>query len=200
MDRRYSVFVIYADEDEPFVKDFLVPALDLDPGRVLLCREFTPGASLVAEIERGVTTSGVTLAVLSPAYLRDRWARFTDELAGYASGTTARLIPLLLDECTIPLPLRFRVMLDFRNKAKWHERAADLREFLVAAPSRVDASIPSASAGYFGGRETKNDVSAHARSGKERSLVAPRGCARCRTRRPRARGVGRPRGPSRAPR
>jgi hypothetical protein len=138
----YAAFLIYSESDAPFVEHFLLPVLSLDRSQVLLCTGFTPGAALVGEIERGVTTSAVTIAVLSPAYLRDRWARFTDELAGYASGTDARLVPLMLAACDVPLALRFRVMLDFTDRAHWEEEGQRLRDFLGSASTKTDKTPP----------------------------------------------------------
>jgi hypothetical protein len=137
----YNAFIIYASDDEPFIKEFLVPSLALETHRVLLCTDFTPGAPFTTEIERGVTRSAVTVAVLSPAYLRDRWARLTDEIAGYASGTDARLVPILLVQCDVPLSLKFRVMLDFRDKAQWQEEAARLRDFVHSVPAPRDSAL-----------------------------------------------------------
>ena len=139
----YSAFIVYADEDETFVKNFLVPALALDPRGVLLCGELSPGAPTTSEIERGVTNSAVTVAVLSPAYLRDRMARLTDEVAGYASATGAKLVPLLLAPREVPLSLKFRVMLDFRDKAQWPEEAKRLRDLLRSIPVRPQSVPPS---------------------------------------------------------
>src|SRR6185369_14850750 len=60
--------------DRDFVHGYLLHALNLPPSRVQLVDDLTPGASLVAEIERGVPRSRFTVAVLSPAFLEDRWA------------------------------------------------------------------------------------------------------------------------------
>jgi hypothetical protein len=60
----YDVFVIYADADASFVKGYLLPELGLPADRVFLSNDLTPGASLVSEIERGVTLSARTLVVL----------------------------------------------------------------------------------------------------------------------------------------
>ena len=143
----YDLFVICAQDDEAFVSDFLLPELELPPGRVLLNNELTPGASVIGEIERGVMRSTVTVVVLSPAYLRDRWTEFGDHLAGFAGGSEPRLIPLILKDCDIPLRLTFRVALDFRDRdpARWRNETRRLREALhlrtiqKAAAPRDDA-------------------------------------------------------------
>src|SRR6185369_14076232 len=77
-----------------FVHGYLLPALNLPPSRVQLVDDLTPGASLVAEIERGVSRSRFTVAVLSPAFLEDRWAVFGEQLASHLSVKDVRVIPL----------------------------------------------------------------------------------------------------------
>ena len=76
----YDVFIVYADADASFVRDDLLPELHLPDDRVLLVERLELGAPLVSEIERGVARSRFTLVVLSPDYLRDRWAVFGEQL------------------------------------------------------------------------------------------------------------------------
>jgi hypothetical protein len=72
----FDLFVVHAAADADFVRGYLLPALNLPSSRVLLVDELTPGASVVSEIAHGVWRSRFTVAVLSPAYLADRWAVF----------------------------------------------------------------------------------------------------------------------------
>jgi len=97
----FDLFVVYAASDADFVHGYLLPALNLPPARVLLVDELTPGALVVSEIARGVARSRYTVAVLSPAYLADRWAVFGEQLASYVSvegerAGGAQVIPLHL--------------------------------------------------------------------------------------------------------
>jgi WD40 repeat protein len=136
----YDAFFIYADADASFVKGYLLPELGLRPDRVLLSNEL--GTSRVDEIERGVTQSTVTIAILSQAYLSDCWAIFGGQLAGHADESKGRLIPLLLGDCKIPLHLDFRVAVDFRDPARWREEAARLRRSFGDSPPSARADIP----------------------------------------------------------
>lgn len=77
----FDLFVIYATDDTEFVRGYLLPALNLPAQRVLLVDELPLGAVIASEIDRGVSTSRFTLVVLSPAYLKDRWAVFGERLA-----------------------------------------------------------------------------------------------------------------------
>jgi hypothetical protein len=126
----FDLFVIYAAADADFVRGYLLPALNLPPPRVLLVDRLTPGAPLVSEIERGVCRSRFTVAVLSPAYLEDRWAVFGELLASYLSIDDVHVIPLRLANGKFPLRLEARVALDFTDRRRWESEAARLRELL----------------------------------------------------------------------
>jgi hypothetical protein len=74
--RAFDLFVVHAAADAHFVRGYLLPALNLPTSRVLLIDELPLGAVVISEIDRGVSRSRFTVAVLSPAYLEDRWALF----------------------------------------------------------------------------------------------------------------------------
>src|SRR6185369_10113707 len=62
------LFVVHAPADAWFVDGFLLEALRLAAGEVLVSIQLEPGAVIVREIERGVL-SPVTVVVVSPAFL-----------------------------------------------------------------------------------------------------------------------------------
>jgi TIR domain len=137
----YELFIIHAEADRAFVHGHLLPALGLAAERVLLSSGLPLGAPIASAIERGVRTSRLTVAVLTPAYMADRWAMFGEQLAGYANGVEGGLIPLLLADCEVPLRLDFLVALDFRDPSRWAAEAQRLRERL-ARPAPVVAELP----------------------------------------------------------
>jgi WD40 repeat protein len=130
--RDHDLFVSYADADRDWVTGYLVPALGLPAGRLLIKDGFRPGASVVAEFERAVRGSRFTLIVLSEAYLADDWSVFGELLASHADVADGvnRLVPLLLEPCRIPLHVDFRVRLDCTDEARWEAEATRLRELL----------------------------------------------------------------------
>jgi len=81
------VFVVHADAaaDEAFVNGYLLAKLGLAPERVLRLQTLELGRFIIEEVERGVRSSRVTIAVLSSAYMDDHWAVFGEQLAAYAS-------------------------------------------------------------------------------------------------------------------
>lgn len=137
----FDLFVVYASADDAFVREDLIPALELPSQRVLLVEELPIGGMKVAEINRGVSRSRYTVVVLSPAYRNERWAVFGEQLASYLSVNDVRLIPLRLIKCELPLDLEARVSLDFTDKDRWEWETARLRS-LLHAPD-VQAKRPS---------------------------------------------------------
>ncbi len=139
----FDLFIIHAAADAAFVREYLLPALELPRHRVLLIDELPLGGLVVSEIDRGVSRSRYTVAVLSPAYLEDRWADFGVELASHLSLKDARVIPLRLTYCEPPIRLDARIALDFTDKDRWEWETARLRELLRApAPAPAPAARP----------------------------------------------------------
>ena len=139
----FDLFVVHAAPDTDFVRGYLLPALNLPSARVLLMDELPLGGVVVAEIDRGVSRSRFTVAVLSPAYLADRWVAFGEQLASHLSARDVRVIPLRLTDCELPLRLDARVSLDFRDPAHWESEAARLRDLLhTAEPAAEHLACP----------------------------------------------------------
>ena len=129
---------------------------------------FRLGASIPEEFERAVTSSRFTLLILSPAYLADEWAKFSEQLASYAAiaEQRQRLIPLKREECELPLHIEFRVRLDCTDKDNWETEAGRLRELLnqpEPKPERIECPYPgmvpfeAKDARFFYGREDEID-------------------------------------------
>jgi formylglycine-generating enzyme required for sulfatase activity len=137
----FDLFVIHATDDATFVREHLLPALALPSHRVLLVDELPLGGLVASEIDRGVSRSRYTIVVLSPAYLEDRWADFGAELATHLSLRDARVIPLRLVACELPVRLEARVALDFTDTRRWAWETARLRD-LLCTPAPVAAPIP----------------------------------------------------------
>ncbi|HET7506575.1 MAG TPA: TIR domain-containing protein [Kofleriaceae bacterium] len=139
----YDLFVVYAADDTDFVHGYLLPALNLASARVLLIDALLIGGVVISEFERGVTNSRFTVAVLSPAYLTDRWALFGEQIASHLSAKDTRVIPLRLWDCQIPLRLDARVSLDFTDRTRWDTEVARLRNLLhTTAPAEEPIPCP----------------------------------------------------------
>jgi WD40 repeat protein len=142
----YDAFIVNAAADEPFIRGYLLPRLALPADRVLRIQTLELARFITDEIERGVRSSRVTLVVLSSAYMDDRWAMFGEQLAAYAS--VARhchgvLLPLLLEDCKLPVHVQSLVTLDFRDPARdvWDAQIDRLRAYL-GLPAAVEPELP----------------------------------------------------------
>jgi hypothetical protein len=156
---RYDIFVVCADSDADTVKRQLLPALGLPRERVLVSNELPPGQSIVEALARGVSDSRFTVVILTAAYLRDRWASFGDQLAGHVWGTEGGLIPILLEDCAVPLHLDFRVALDLRAPERWDSELERLRVALDQ-PARSSPDVPKRA----GRRERRGEARHHRRT------------------------------------
>lgn len=160
----HELFISYARTDTPWVEGYLLPALDLPADQVLTPQDFELGIPVVTAFEQAISQSRYTLLILSPAYLADEWAQFSEQLASFARVTNGqqRLIPLYLKPCTLPLHLDFLVRLDCTEEANWVNEITQLRT-LLAQPAPVAKQIPcpypgmvpftEVNAGRFFGRE-----------------------------------------------
>jgi formylglycine-generating enzyme required for sulfatase activity/energy-coupling factor transporter ATP-binding protein EcfA2 len=182
-----ELFVAYAEADTEWVHGFLLPEIGLDPRSVLTPRDFRPGAALVTELERAVTTARFTVLVLSPAFGLSQWSAFADLLATHdtLSRNSDRLIPLLLKPCDLPLHLDFRVRLDCTDRSRWETEVARLRQLLDRGPpppQRLPCPYPGllafgpGDAGLFFGRDQESDdISRRVRQQNFLLVVGPSG-------------------------
>lgn len=145
-DFTYDAFIIHAASDGWFVEGYLLGKLGLLPDRVLVPGRLEPGELVISEIERGVRSSRATIVVLSSAYVADHWAVLGEQIVAYASvakDSHGTLLPLLREDCDLPVHVRALVMLDFRDPARdaWDAEADRLRHFLGRHVAR-DADVP----------------------------------------------------------
>jgi len=163
-----DLFVAYAEKDSDWVHGFFIPALGLDPPSVLTPHDFRPGAVLVQELERAVTSTRFTAIVLSPEFEMSEWAVFAELLASYDNlqRNSDRLIPVHLRPSKLSLHLHFRVNLDCTVRSRWESEVARLRELLQRdppPPERLPCPYPGLlafgpeNAGQFFGRDRESD-------------------------------------------
>ena len=140
-----ELFVAYADEDREWVHGFLLAEIGLDRACVVTPDDFRPGAVLVEELERAVTTARCTVMVLTPAFGASPLAALAELLASHDSlrRDPGRLVPLQLKPVELPLHLDFRVRLDCTDPARWQAEMARLRESAAARrPAARRAGLP----------------------------------------------------------
>lgn len=170
---RPRLFVLHARVDEAWVAGVLRPRLGFTDGEVVTYRDFTPGVPLLREIERMITSSEVSLAVITRSFTHDATARAAEELAAHLAYLEAqsRFVVLALDDSEIPAYLRSRVRLDGRTEPELRQSLERLARMFGSSPA-VHPSIPpcpypgmvpfgSTDAARFFGRDS--EVSALAR-------------------------------------
>jgi WD40 repeat protein len=136
-----DLFILHADvEPDATFARYLVRELGLEDHRVLLSSALPPGSSIVGALEQGAAAR-VTVAIVSPAFVHDAWARLGEELAAHHAMTDGLLVPLILVDCAIPLRLRYKVMLDCRDAGR---RANEIRKLgaLLSQPPPARRDVP----------------------------------------------------------
>lgn len=137
--------------------------LDLPSDRVILSSELPFPAFTEQAIENAVQRSRLTLAVVSPAYLRDHWAGFAELLSRHVrdDGRGGSLVPLLVADCEVPAILAQHEALDCRTQQQREASAARLRARLgrpeprgepIACPYPGMQPFSAARAAHFHGR------------------------------------------------
>lgn len=165
-----DLFILHAEADVAFVRSYLIPALELERERFALSSDLPLGMSIIQALESGVVSSKITLIIVSTALLHDDWLLFGEDLASFHALRGGRLVPLLLQDCTIPLRLDFRISVDCRDVASRPEAIAKLRHTLdperlhaPAEPADLPCPYPgmraytAENAALFGGRSEESE-------------------------------------------
>lgn len=159
-----KLFILHAEDadDVAFVKKRLLPALGLPQERYKISSEPELGRLIIEELQEGVLSSFVTVAIMSPAFLSQSWSRFGNALALHHAASGGRLVPLLREPCKVPLASCVYTTLDFTDQGKEEEELARLRRFLDQ-PEPVSRPLPCPYPGprpyqdedkaYFAGRD-----------------------------------------------
>ncbi|MBN1979333.1 MAG: toll/interleukin-1 receptor domain-containing protein [Anaerolineae bacterium] len=118
---KYDAFISHSRHDKEWVRDWLLPRLEENGLRICVdFRDFALGAPITTEIEQAVQQSRKTLLVLTPNYLDSEWAEFENILAATIdpAARQRRVIPLLLEQCELPLRIRALTYLDCAESDK----------------------------------------------------------------------------------
>lgn len=127
----YDVFISYSHKDSDWVVNTLLKRLEEHHFRVFIdFRNFITGKPSITEMERGVIESKYTLVVLSNSYLESEWTTFESVMAQTLdpAAVNRKIIPVLLDDCQIPLRIKILHYRDLRNgdEMQWDLLVRDL--------------------------------------------------------------------------
>src|SRR5262245_50110775 len=117
----FDVFVSYCAADNDWVCVELVPRLAKVRLRVAIETDtFIYGVPYLENVERAVRNSRFTIAVISPDWLTDRLANYTQVMAQTAAvaGQIFRFVPLLIRAAKVPPALELLTVADFTNPAR----------------------------------------------------------------------------------
>jgi hypothetical protein len=137
-----AVFISYSHEDSAFV-DTLVSHLVASKTHVWIDKwEIHVGDSLLRKIEQAIQDSDALVAVLSRASVQSEWCRkeLTAGLVRELEERHVLVLPVLVEDCEVPLFLRDKKYADFRRH--FDQGLRDIREAVArvstAAQGRTD--------------------------------------------------------------
>ncbi len=122
LDVKYDVFVSYSHKDKEWVHGRLLPGLERSGLKVCLdFRDFELGVSAAINMERAVQQSRKTILVLTPNWVESEWTEFESLLIQTKdpAGRRQRMLPVMLEECSLPDRLSILTYADFRNEQDW---------------------------------------------------------------------------------
>ncbi|PQJ17006.1 toll/interleukin-1 receptor domain-containing protein [Nonlabens tegetincola] len=113
-----SVFISYSTKDSKFVNEL---SAELIKNRINIWLdkwEMQPGDSLIDKIQDGLTDSSFLLVVLSENSVQSEWCKkeLNSGLMREIKEKKVVVIPILLDDCDVPVFLQEKVYADFRDK------------------------------------------------------------------------------------
>lgn len=142
---KYDVFISYSHKDFDWVNTFLLPKLT--EGRIKYCidvEHFEPGIAARLNMENAIDSSRKTMLVLSDNWLQSDWTAF-EMLLGSSydpSGKTGYLVPILIEEVSLPRSLSFLTYLDFTDKDSYQKQIVRLLNTLRTQSSDVINYMP----------------------------------------------------------
>jgi hypothetical protein len=127
----YDAFISYSSLDSTWVRNSLLPMLESRGFKIIIdFRDFVGGAFSIEEMERAVLESKRVIIVMTPDYMRSSWSKLENVMAQALdpAAQTRKVLPLLKDDCTIPLRLRILHWRDLRkgDPAQWELLVQDL--------------------------------------------------------------------------
>lgn len=112
-----GVFISYSSKDKSFIEKLSEKLVDNRIGVWLDKWEMKPGDSLIDKIQNGIEDSSYLLVVLSKHYVESEWCK-KEQNAGLTKEINNKevvVIPILLEDCKVPLFLQEKVYADFRE-------------------------------------------------------------------------------------
>ena len=112
-----SIFLCHASKDKPIVRSIAERLVKLGADVWLDEAEIFVGDSLIEKIQDGIKNSDFLGVVLSPRSVKSIWVKKEVEAAliQEIEASDAKVLPILIEDCDIPLFLRPKKYADFRT-------------------------------------------------------------------------------------
>lgn len=115
--KQARVFISHSSQDKPFVRKLISDLETRDLDVWFDEKSLKPGDSIVAGVSEGLKDTDYLVIVLSQSSVASDWvqAELSSALMDQFSNRGISVIPIKIDDCEIPFPLRDRVYADFRT-------------------------------------------------------------------------------------
>ncbi|MBI5652988.1 MAG: toll/interleukin-1 receptor domain-containing protein [Chloroflexi bacterium] len=122
------VFISYSNKDTEWVEKILIPYLDSHGIKAFTDRKFKGGSLSIEQMASSIENSKYTIAVMTKNFMTSEWTRIETAMAQTLNpdASERKLVPILLEDCDIPLRLRVLHYRDLRNNEEWDQLIEDL--------------------------------------------------------------------------
>lgn len=171
------VFISHSHKDKPFAAQ-LSKALQVAGVEVWIDEmEILPGDNIVKKIDQGLSSSDAIIVLLSKSFVSSRWAM--QELSIFTARSISeqniRILPILLEDCDLPIYLRDKIYIDARTHGESAIKKAVESIARIAAPGEEEeATIDRGESKKSSLEFHREKLSSHLRNG-ELTLVCGAG-------------------------
>ncbi len=125
---KFDVFISYSSKDRDWVLNVLKKRLLKHGFSVITDTDFQAGSLSISEMAKAVENSKHTIAVLTPEFIGSKWTKLETAMAQTLDpdANLRKLIPVLRQDCDIPLHIQVLHYRDMRNDNGWDELIEDL--------------------------------------------------------------------------
>ena len=124
----YDIFISYSSNDSEWVHNTLKEALSNHGFKVLTDKEFKGGSMSIEEMARAIENTRHTVAVMTPSFFNSDWTKLETAMVQTLDPGAAerKLVPILKEQCNIPLRLKVLHHRDLRTDQEWDQLIEDL--------------------------------------------------------------------------
>jgi hypothetical protein len=135
-----NIFLSHSSEDKDFVEELAADLRDVNVEVWVAQGEIRAGDSLIEKIESGIARSDYLGVVLSKASIDSRWVQREVRSALYEeiAGRQIKVLPLLIEDVQVPLFLRDKLYLDFRDPTQYWSQFQRLVDRLGVSEKLVE--------------------------------------------------------------